>query len=108
MAISKKLLCTLLIAALACSLLPAKSKKKKSGLKTAAAEVSDSKERGAEDEEEENPDAAWQYLEWEEEYPEYVLKYEIAIEEKKDEKRPASRSVPETFVKNVTESSGVA
>ena len=86
MAISKKLLCTLLIAALACSLLPAKSKKKKSGLKTAAAEVSDSKERGAEDEEEENPDAAWQYLEWEEEYPEYVLKYEIAIEEKKDEK----------------------
>ena len=94
MAISKKLLCTLLFAALALSLLPAKSKKKeKAGIKSAPSQVSDAKERGdgsgtgsGEEGEEESADAAWQYLEWEEDYPEYVLKYEVVVEEKKDDK----------------------
>lgn len=88
MVISKKLLSALFIALLLCGAVSAKSKKKsKTGLKTSAAQVEESKERATEgDTEEEGPaEAAWQYLEWEEDYPEYVQKYEIVIEEKKDD-----------------------
>ena len=92
MVISKKLLCCAFIALTLFGSLAAKSKKKsKSGFKSAspattAAEVSG--ENGDVSEEEikdENPDAAWQYLEWIEDYPEYVMKYEVVIEEKKND-----------------------
>lgn len=92
MVISKKLLCCAFIALTLFGSLAAKSKKKsKSGFKSAspattAAEVSG--ENGEVSEEEikyENPDAAWQYLEWIEDYPEYVMKYEVVIEEKKND-----------------------
>ena len=87
MAISKKLLCTLLISALAFSTVSAKSKKKnKSGLKASETTVDENKERSENElDEDASPDAAWQYLEWEEDYPEYVQKYEIVIEEKKND-----------------------
>ena len=90
MAIRKRFLCALLMAVLFSGLAWAKSKKKsKTGFsdspvvtETAAAEG----EEGAEGEEEKDPDTGWQYLEWEEDYPEYVQKYEVVIEEKKDDK----------------------
>ena len=91
MVISKKLLCALCVALLVLGSAAAKSKKKnKSGFKSSGpvAGASDSEngsENGSEDEalEDESPDAAWQYLEWIEDYPEYVRKYEVVIEEKK-------------------------
>ena len=93
MVICKKLLCVLFISLLISSLVSAKSKKKKTGLTTSAAVASEDKERGEEDssaskndEEAQSAEAAWQLLEWDEDYPEYVQKYEIVIEEKKDEK----------------------
>ena len=87
MVISKKLLCALFILLLACGTASAKSKKKnKSGLKTSAATVSEDKERDSnESEEDETPEGGWQYLEWEEDTPEYVQHYEVVIEEKKDD-----------------------
>ena len=94
MAISKKLLCALFIAILACGSAAAKSKKKsKSGFKSApvVAETGDSdieSESGSSANTDEasdgEADTAWQFLEWEEDYPQYVEKYEIVIEEKKD------------------------
>lgn len=88
MVIRKRLLCALLVLAVACSTVSAKSKKKsKNGLQTSKSEVNADKEKtGDETEETGNVEDAWQYLEWEEDYPEYVQKYEIVIEEKKDEK----------------------
>ena len=88
MVIRKRLLCALLVLAVACSTVSAKSKKKsKNGLQTSKSEVNADKEKtGDETEETGNAEDAWQYLEWEEDYPEYVQKYEIVIEEKKDEK----------------------
>ena len=103
MAIRRKLLCSLLIALLVCTTASAKSKKKsKSGFKSSGpvvAETDEASETGAEksseaednaskdkeNDEDESPDAAWQFLEWVEDYPEYVQKYEIVIEEKKDD-----------------------
>lgn len=93
MVIRKRLLCALMILLLSGSLATAKSKKKsKTGFTASPAvsaeetsEKSESSEK-ADDEEEKTPDAAWQYLEWEEDYPEYVQKYEVVIEEKKDDK----------------------
>ncbi len=87
MVIRKRLLCALLVLAVACSTVSAKSKKKsKNGLQTSASEVNADKEKTDDEIEEGNAEDAWQYLEWEEDYPEYVQKYEIVIEEKKDEK----------------------
>ena len=86
MVISKKLLCALFIALLICGTASAKSKKKaKSGLKASEAAVSEDKERESNETENEEDDTGWQYLEWEEDYPEYVQKYEIVIEEKKND-----------------------
>ena len=92
MVISKKLLCCAFIALTLFGSLVAKSKKKsKSGFKSAspattAAEVSGENGEVSEEEiKDENPDAAWQYLEWIEDYPEYVMKYEVVIEEKKND-----------------------
>ena len=92
MVISKKLLCCLCIALTLIGSLTAKSKKKaKSGFKSAApaaAAAEATGENGEVSEEEikdENPDAAWQYLEWIEDFPEYVQKYEVVIEEKKND-----------------------
>ena len=95
MVISKKLLCSLFIALLILGSASAKSKKKsKSGFKssrptvTADGENTEAGEKNSEasdNTEEENADSAWQYLEWIEDYPEYVQKYEIVIEEKKDD-----------------------
>ena len=92
MVISKKLLCCLCIALTLIGSLAAKSKKKaKSGFKSAApaaAAAEATGENGEVSEEEikdENPDAAWQYLEWIEDFPEYVQKYEVVIEEKKND-----------------------
>ena len=89
MVISKKLLCLLCLSLLVFSDVAAKSKKKsKSGFKASpAAAVSEdgSEQSGNETDanEDDSPDAAWQYLEWVEDYPEYVRKYEVVIEEKK-------------------------
>ena len=92
MVISKKLLCCLCIALTLIGSLAAKSKKKaKRGFKSAApaaAAAEATGENGEVSEEEikdENPDAAWQYLEWIEDFPEYVQKYEVVIEEKKND-----------------------
>lgn len=89
MAISKKLLCALFIAILACGTVAAKSKKKsKSGFKAApvAAENGDSDSSSdSELSDDDEPDVAWQFLEWEEDNPEYVEKYEVVVEEKKDD-----------------------
>ncbi len=92
MVISKKLLCCLCIALTLIGSLAAKSKKKaKSGFKSAApaaAAAEATGENGEVSEEEikdENPDAVWQYLEWIEDFPEYVQKYEVVIEEKKND-----------------------
>ena len=93
MVIRKKLLCCVFIALTLFGSLAAKSKKKaKSGFKSASPANTATEaggENGEVSEEEikdENPDAAWQYLEWIEDFPEYVLKYEVVIEEKKNEK----------------------
>ena len=93
MVIRKKLLCCVFIALTLFGSLAAKSKKKaKSGFKSASPATTATEaggENGEVSEEEikdENPDAAWQYLEWIEDFPEYVLKYEVVIEEKKNEK----------------------
>ena len=92
MVIRKKLLCCLFIALTLFGSLAAKSKKKsKSGFKSSAPATSteDTNENGEVTEEEitddDNPDASWQYLEWIEDYPEYVQKYEVVIEEKKND-----------------------
>ncbi len=87
MAISKKLLSALFIAILACSTITAASKKKTdNGLKTSLKDVDAEKERlDEEDNEDTSAEAEWQYLEWEEDYPEYVLKYEVVIEAKEDD-----------------------
>ena len=94
MVISKKLLCSAFIALALLGAATAKSKKKsKSGFNTAApsaeAAASAKTENGEVSEDEitndENPDASWQYLEWIEDFPEYVQKYEIVIEEKKSD-----------------------
>ena len=90
MVIRKRLLCALLITVLLGGLATAKSKKKtKTGFTsspaTTAASTDEASSKEASSEEEKDPDAAWQYLEWEEDYPEYVQKYEIVIEEKKDD-----------------------
>ena len=92
MVISKKLLCCLCITLTLFTSLAAKSKKKaKSGFKSAAptaAAAEATGENGEVSEEEikdDNPDAAWQYLEWIEDFPEYVQKYEVVIEEKKND-----------------------
>ena len=90
MAISKKLLCAVMILLLVSPAVFAKKKKNKNGLQTSATVADESKERGDSssdsDIDADTPDAAWQYLEWEEDYPEYVQKYEVVIEEKKDDK----------------------
>lgn len=94
MVIRKKLLCTLLAALMIFGTASAKSKKKtKSGFKSAtpSTEAAEAASENGEVTEEEitnddNPDTAWQYLEWIEDYPEYVQKYEVVIEEKKDDK----------------------
>ena len=90
MVISKKLLCSILISILLFGSAFAKPKKKnKSGFNSAAPDASAATSENGEVSEEEivddNPDAAWQYLEWIEDYPEYVQKYEVVIEEKKDD-----------------------
>lgn len=94
MVIRKKLLCSLCIALIILGAASAKSKKKsKSGFNAAApsadAAATAKTENGEVSEEEikndENPDASWQYLEWIEDYPEYVQKYEVVIEEKKND-----------------------
>lgn len=77
MVIRKRLLCVLFIAALVSSFATAKSKKKKNNGFNASVTVTET--------EDDTPEAGWQYLEWEEDYPEYVQKYEVVIEEKKDE-----------------------
>ena len=95
MVIRKKLLCSFFIALMILGAASAKSKKKsKNGFNSAApatdAAAAASTENGEVSENEikndENPDAAWQYLEWQEDFPEYVQKYEVVIEEKKDDK----------------------
>lgn len=88
MVIRKKLLSALLIALLLTSVVSAKSKKKtKSGFSSnAPVEQTEDSETESEDEssevENENPESAWQLLEWQEDYPQYVLKYEVVIEKK--------------------------
>ena len=83
MVISKKLLCILLASLIFFGTVAAKSKKKeKSGL-TSSAPVTTQDENG-EEIVDESPEAAWQYLEWIEESPEYVQKYEIVIEGKQE------------------------
>lgn len=92
MVISKKLLCAFLISLTLFGSAAAKSKKKsKSGFNAAgpSKEAAAKSENGEVSEEEikndDNPDASWQYLEWIEDYPEYVQKYEVVIEEKKND-----------------------
>lgn len=93
MVIRKKLLCSLCIALMILGAASAKSKKKsKSGFNSATpsadAAATAKTENGEVSEEEikdENPNASWQYLEWQEDYPEYVQKYEVVIEEKKSD-----------------------
>ncbi len=92
MVIRKRLLCVLFIAVLVSSFATAKSKKKKNNGFNASVNVT---EDSGDSENSENksdietdgdtPETGWQYLEWEEDYPEYVQKYEVVIEEKKDE-----------------------
>jgi len=88
MAISKKLLCSLCIGLLLLGSASAKSKKKnKTGFSSSKPVQTESDdEQNSETEENSSPDAAWQYLEWIEDFPEYVLKYEVVIEENKGEK----------------------
>lgn len=81
MVIRKKLLAALLITALITSAVTAKSKKKsKSGFSSNPAVAANTNEDGTEEAVEENPEASWQVLEWQEDSPQYVLKYEVVIE----------------------------
>ncbi len=91
MVIKKKLLTAFLISSILCAALSAKSKKTNntgfnSNEPVAEKEVDEnSNESSVESElEEEKPEENWQYLEWEEAYPEYVLKYEVVIEKKEN------------------------
>lgn len=84
MAIYKKLLAALLALTLLSGTVAAKSKKSKSGFKSSGPKAQTQTEEGDEETEEEgNPEDSWQQLEWQEDYPDYVLKYEVVIEEKK-------------------------
>lgn len=107
MAIRKKLLSALLIACLISTALSAKAKKKKGFTSSAQAETtaaSDNTETSASDNdsasiEEDTSDSndsdretpaeqGWQMLEWDEETPEWVMKYEVVIEQRTDENSP--------------------
>lgn len=118
MVISKKLLALLLVLIILTGSLSAKAKKKKgfnsstdaaTTTETSSTETSESAESSETSDEgdeniEESADAAWQYLEWEEEDPEYVLKYEVIIEEKNaksGEYSEINRLFTETNVTNV-------
>ena len=89
---SKKLLAALFVLLVLCTTVSAKSKKK-SGFKASKAQTqTDAADETAEGEDSEdllaedvNPEEGWQQLEWEEDSPEYVLKYEVVIESKKDD-----------------------
>ena len=82
MVIRKKLLAALIITALFASAASAKSNKKsKSGFSSNKPSATSQNEDGTEAEEiNENPEDSWQFLEWIEDSPQYVLKYEIVIE----------------------------
>ena len=122
----RKLLAICLSALILTSTVTAKSKKKTKGFNssTAATAEADSTttegnttegsasantasadtDADSDSEEEGSVDAEWQYLEWEEEDPEYVLKYEIIIEErnaKTGEYAEINRLYTETNVTNV-------
>lgn len=104
MAIRKKLLTILIAALMITGSASAKSKKKTSGFKSVPkeekqvettdetlnedadnAEAESEEANESEDSENENqPEGTWQFLEWEEEMPEYVLKYQVKIEHKID------------------------
>ena len=113
MAIRKKLLSALLIACLittALSAKPKKTKKNKNAFsssvqaeaeKTAdttaasdtesdnSADTTDTTDTASDDSDEEAPaEQGWQMLEWDEEMPEWVMKYEIVIEQRTDENSP--------------------
>lgn len=106
MAIRKKLLSALVIACLISTALSAKPKKKKGfsssepTVNTTAAETentedinnTDSKDSADNTTEESDDEASaergWQMLEWDEETPEWVMKYEIVIEQRADENSP--------------------
>lgn len=113
MAIRKKLLSALLIACLISTALSAKPKKKKgfsSSAQPETAAASDTSETNASDtstasdtdsdtsntendktddsEEETSAEQGWQMLEWDEEMPEWVMKYEVVIEQRTDENAP--------------------
>lgn len=105
----RKLLALCLSVLILTSAASAKSKKKTTGIKTstqAAAKAenasTDSENQDTEkanEEESGSVDEAWQYLEWEEEDPEYVLKYEVIIEQKNsktDEYTEINRLLTET------------
>lgn len=102
MAIRKKLLIILLASLMITGTASAKSKKKSSGFSSSApkaekqAETTDEStddeaedenidSEASESEESENqPEGTWQFLEWDEEMPDFVLKYEIKIEHLKE------------------------
>ena len=106
MAIRKKLLSALVIACLISTALSAKPKKKKGfsssepTVNTTAAETENTEDinntdsqDSADNTTEESDDEAsaergWQMLEWDEETPEWVMKYEIVIEQRADENSP--------------------
>ena len=111
MAIRKKLLSALLIACLISTALSAKPKKQKGFSSSAQAETtaaSDISSTDSSDSEATNSDNAdktdiddktdsdnevsaeqgWQMLEWDEEMPEWVMKYEVVIEQRTDENSP--------------------
>lgn len=87
---SKKLLAVLFVLLVLCTAASAKAKKK-SGFKASKAQTQTEATEGTDEaensddllNENENPEEGWQQLEWEEDYPEYVLKYEVIIEERK-------------------------
>jgi len=104
MAIKKRLLSVILFAVILAGTIEAKSKKKNTGFtgtpqiedilekeleEDASEDTEDTEDTEASDEEtdsdaenENHPEGSWQYLEWEEETPEYALKYEVIIEQK--------------------------
>ena len=106
MAIRKKLLSALVIACLISTALSAKPKKKKGfsssdpTVNTTTAETENTEDinntdsqDSADNTTEESDDEAsaergWQMLEWDEETPEWVMKYEIVIEQRADENSP--------------------
>ena len=81
----KKLLCALIAAALLVSYSFAKPKAK-TGFSSGVTQTESSSDTGSDSEEEESAEASWQLLEWEEDYPEWVQKYEVVIEEFKNQK----------------------